>query len=131
MHLLRTEHHQTPKATLDAAPVGRRRPPLALADHMPAAMDANVKRLPTAPRRKRLGSRVLLGCVAGLVCALGVESWHVLFGTNLHVIVPGLAYRCAQPTRADVEHMVHRYGIKTIINLRGCCSELDWYMEES
>jgi protein tyrosine phosphatase (PTP) superfamily phosphohydrolase (DUF442 family) len=98
---------------------------------MPAAMDTNVKRLPTAPQRKRLGSRVLLGCVAGLACALGAESWHVLFGTNLHVIVPGLAYRCAQPTRADVEHMVDKYGIKTIINLRGCCSELDWYMEES
>jgi protein tyrosine phosphatase (PTP) superfamily phosphohydrolase (DUF442 family) len=77
-----------------------------------------------------LGRHLLLGSIVGLVCGLGIESWQVLFGRNLHVVVPGRVYRCSQPTRANIEHMVASYGIKTIINLRGCCADVDWYDEE-
>jgi protein tyrosine phosphatase (PTP) superfamily phosphohydrolase (DUF442 family) len=71
-----------------------------------------------------------LGSV-GLVLVLGAEAGRVLLGSNFHTVVSGMVYRGAQPDLAELENLVSRYHIQTVINLRGTCEPLDWYREES
>jgi protein tyrosine/serine phosphatase len=47
---------------------------------------------------------------------------HAVFRTvwhNLAPVVPGILYRTNHPTPAFLNHMVRRFGIRTVINLRG------------
>jgi protein tyrosine phosphatase (PTP) superfamily phosphohydrolase (DUF442 family) len=71
----------------------------------------------------------------GLALALvGLGAWwlaQVLIGSNLHVVIPGRVYRGAQPTGASLERIVRQYGIRTIVNLRGCGTPLPWYIDEA
>lgn len=55
----------------------------------------------------------------------------MLVGRNCHALIPGRIYRCAQPSPTDIQHYVAKYGIKTIVNLRGCCPNTEWYDAES
>jgi hypothetical protein len=48
----------------------------------------------------------------------------------LHTVIPGRAYRSAQLTPDDLEEVIRRYGVRTVINLRGCSDPLPWYVEE-
>jgi protein tyrosine phosphatase (PTP) superfamily phosphohydrolase (DUF442 family) len=71
---------------------------------------------------------------AALVLALLWGGWwlyQVLLGPNLHVVVPGKVYRGSQPKPGDLDRLVARYGIRTIVNLRGCCDPLPWYLDEA
>ena len=77
----------------------------------------------------RLRSWFLLG-IAVLILVAGADAGRVLLGFNFHTVVPGLVYRGAQPGAADLESLVSRYHIQTIINLRGNCDPMDWYREE-
>ncbi len=83
------------------------------------------------PPGKRRGLRFywLLSLVALLALA-GWLAWHVLFGFNFHVVIPGRVYRGAQPAPAALETMVKEHGIRTIVNLRGCGDPNDWYLRE-
>jgi hypothetical protein len=56
---------------------------------------------------------------------------YVIFGDNMHTVIPGEVYRCAQPTAEMLPEFVARYGIRTVINLRGCNPTEDWYQEEA
>ncbi len=49
---------------------------------------------------------------------------------NFHEVLPGELYRSAQPSGADIDTYAARYGIKTILNLRGQ-NTADWYLQES
>ena len=49
---------------------------------------------------------------------------------NVHTSIPGELYRSAQPTAADLRQDVQRYGIRTVINLRGSNGGFPWYKEE-
>jgi protein tyrosine/serine phosphatase len=47
---------------------------------------------------------------------------HAIFRlawTNFATVVPGCLYRCNHPTPARLAALTHRYGLKTLINLRG------------
>src|SRR4051812_42767439 len=81
--------------------------------------------------RRQVVRLSLLALVVALVGAFSVEAGSGLVGTNFHVIMPGKAYRCAQPGPDDLREWVEKYGIKTVVNLRGCCSPFEWYVEES
>lgn len=48
---------------------------------------------------------------------------------NFHEILPGELYRSAQPTPSQLADYITRYGIKTVINLRGP-SQREWYKGE-
>src|SRR5262249_14085579 len=74
--------------------------------------------------------RVLFGIAAAIALACGLETGRVLFGRNLHIVIPGRVYRCAQPSGAELERIVKQYGIRTVINLRGCSAAHPWYLEE-
>ncbi|MFO0809734.1 MAG: tyrosine-protein phosphatase [Gemmataceae bacterium] len=77
---------------------------------------------------RRTGLRLL---VTVLFAGLGVEVFRTYLGRNWHELLPGRAYRCAQLRPAQMQDAIKRYGIKTVINLRGCSQYLDWYIEES
>lgn len=49
---------------------------------------------------------------------------------NFHEVVPGEFYRAAQPTGKDLAEYQQKYGIKSIINLRGGNAGDAWYNEE-
>lgn len=73
---------------------------------------------------------VLSGCVTGLALALAAETGHVLVGSNFHAVVPGQVYRCSQQTGPEWERILHAYGIRTVINLRGNGFPSPWYVDE-
>ena len=85
----------------------------------------------TAPSRWASLNRWGPRCLTALVIGLG--AWwlgQVLVGANLHTVIPGKVYRGAQPSESSLERMVERYGIRTIVNLRGCGNPLPWYLDE-
>jgi hypothetical protein len=49
---------------------------------------------------------------------------------NVHTLLPGRVYRCAQPTPESLERLVKEYGIRTVVNLRGSCDGFAWYDAE-
>jgi hypothetical protein len=67
---------------------------------------------------------------AVLVLAGGLYTGYVLVGPNFHTVLPGAIYRCAQPSAAQLEWLVRRHGIRSVINLRGCCDPLPFYLNE-
>lgn len=78
---------------------------------------------------RRFFLRLLLAVVLAIVAValfLGVQ----LHTGNFHEVLPGELYRSAQPTGADIERYVKRYGIKTVLNLRGGNPLDAWYNEE-
>ncbi len=55
---------------------------------------------------------------------LGIYLFFFQVRSNFRSVVPQKVYRSAQPTLAQLEEWVARYGIKTVINLRGDESEI-------
>ncbi len=68
--------------------------------------------------------------VAAVLLIGGVEAGRVLVGSNFHTVLPGHVYRGAQPSPEKLEALVKEYGIKTIVNLRGCCNPMPWYLDQ-
>jgi hypothetical protein len=90
---------------------------------------------PVLPPSARSGAWRLLGwALRGLVGGFGLavllNAGYILVGTNFRVVLPGLAYRCAQPTAEELERAAHRWGVRTVINLRGSCDPAPWYLEQ-
>jgi protein tyrosine phosphatase (PTP) superfamily phosphohydrolase (DUF442 family) len=92
-----------------------------------------------AVRRLRLGMIVALGAVGALGVSLGVilpacigddPLIELPLPPNLHAVEPGRVYRSAQPTGGQLEAVVQKYGIRTVVNLRGLNTGKHWYDEE-
>jgi len=76
--------------------------------------------------------RLLLLALAALPAIwLGREVWNVLGGQNLHAVIPGKIYRGRQPSPREFERLIERQGIRTVVNLRGCCNPYPWYLDEA
>ena len=73
----------------------------------------------------------LRGGLTGFVAAALLEALYVFVGTNVHVVAPGYVYRSARLDAAGVRSVVPKYGIRTVVNLTGCCDPLPPYLEES
>ncbi len=88
--------------------------------------------VPDSPRR-RYGTLRWLPRLAAAATLAWCSWWfaEVMVGDNLHTVIPGRVYRGTQPTAALVERLVRDYGVRTVVNLRGCCTPLDWYLEEA
>jgi hypothetical protein len=88
--------------------------------------------MPDVPGPSRLRRPLLGGALAGVVLALLWHAGNVLFGPNLHTVLPGAVYRCSQPSAAGLERLVRRYGIRTVVNMRGYCDPIPpWYSDEA
>ncbi len=87
---------------------------------------------PVLPRTRRSVSFwvAALALCAGLGWA-GYEAYYVVFGKNLHTVVPGQIYRSAQLTPEALRATIDKLGIRTVINLRGHCPDFDWYRRET
>jgi protein tyrosine/serine phosphatase len=72
------------------------------------------------------------GLIAAVSLAILVEVGLGLAGAlrNVHAVVPGELYRSAQPTAADLRTYAQRYGLRTVINLRGANPGKAWYEAE-
>ncbi len=69
--------------------------------------------------------------VALLVAALAGHVGYTYFGRNWREVLPGRVYRCAQMSPDTLHDTIANHGIKTVVNLRGCCQYADWYLNES
>jgi protein tyrosine phosphatase (PTP) superfamily phosphohydrolase (DUF442 family) len=49
---------------------------------------------------------------------------------NFHTVEKDVLYRSAQPTGGDLEMIVNKHGIKSVINLRGAGPGQNWYDNE-
>jgi hypothetical protein len=68
--------------------------------------------------------------VAGAVLAVAIEMVRILLGGNLHAVLPGRVYRSSQLSPAALERTIRALGIRTLVNLRGCCDNQEWYLDE-
>lgn len=70
------------------------------------------------------GIVLLAGCLFGSY----LGALHV--SGNFHEVVRGQFYRSGQLSPAALGRYIDRYGIRTVINLRGSASERSWYQQE-
>lgn len=79
-------------------------------------------------RRFKLTAAVVGSVFLGLVL---LEVCRVSVGQNFHEVLPGKVYRSAQMSGSELEQAILQHGIRTVVNLRGCCAGMPWYDEES
>jgi hypothetical protein len=72
----------------------------------------------------------LAGGLIGLALAIGAEATSIFALGNVHTVIPGRVYRCAQPSPEQLADLVRRYNVHTVVNLRGYCDGFDWYLAE-
>ena len=72
------------------------------------------------------------GFAALLVPAIALAVYAVVTFSraNFHVVIPGVAYRSAQMNAGELAGIVQRYGIRSVINLRGKDPAESWYRSE-
>lgn len=78
--------------------------------------------------RQRL-KRTFFAAFLWLLALVGYCGTLQLVG-NVHPIIEGEAYRSAQLSGDHLAALVQRYGIKTVINLRGENANQQWYQQE-
>jgi protein tyrosine phosphatase (PTP) superfamily phosphohydrolase (DUF442 family) len=92
-------------------------------------MDAPRPTPPAAPRRfTRRGLLKLGAATAG--AALAAEFARVVFLSNAHTVIPGRVYRTAQLKPERLSAFLADNGIRTVVNLRGVCANMPWYLDE-
>jgi protein tyrosine phosphatase (PTP) superfamily phosphohydrolase (DUF442 family) len=82
-----------------------------------------MRRLPLA----LLGVAAL--ATAGLLFASGPVH-RFFFDENLMAVVPGQIYRSGQPSGAEMDELVSRLGLRSVLNLRGERGGSAWLVEE-
>lgn len=67
---------------------------------------------------------------AGLLALFGAYVGILILSGNFHEVLPGQLYRSAQLSGERLGQEIDRYGIKTVINLRGENTGRGWYDDE-
>jgi hypothetical protein len=99
---------------------------------MTEAAETEPSAAPPARRARRRAWVLLLLTAAALGAGwLGWQLYHVVLGTNWHAVLPGRVYRCAQLLPDRLQELAARYGVRTVVNLRGCGWPEPWYVGES
>ena len=80
-------------------------------------------------RRKKL-ALFSAGIVASITTCLGAYIWSDLSHDNLRVVVPTAAYRAGVMSTNALIGCIEKYGIKSILNLRGESRDREWYRGE-
>ena len=84
-----------------------------------------------SPRAAGFSRRTLFKLAGGAAAVgLGAEILRVVAFTNVHTVVPGRVYRTAQLTPERLQAFIAEKGIRTVVNLRGVCSKMAWYLAE-
>lgn len=77
---------------------------------------------------RKILTRTALAFASPLI-AIGLYVSVLQINGNFHEILPGELYRSGQPTATQLASYIKRYGIKTVVNLRGP-SDRQWYRDE-
>ena len=87
--------------------------------------------LPTKPSGKfaRWGRRALAAPLI-LTVALSIYVVATIYRANFHVVVNGEAYRSGQMNAGELTHTIQKYGIKSVLNLRGENLATKWHQTE-
>jgi protein tyrosine phosphatase (PTP) superfamily phosphohydrolase (DUF442 family) len=85
----------------------------------------------TPSTSRSLVEKILRGAIAGLLAGLCLHVALILGGSNFHTVLPGEVYRCGQLSGPDLTQFVREHGIRTVVNLRGCCPGAPWYRAEA
>lgn len=80
--------------------------------------------------RKKSAISVIAGLLGVVAIILATRASYLAEQGNFHTVTPGEAYRSAQLDRDELRHYVRKYGIRSIINLRGERPGKGWYREE-
>lgn len=73
----------------------------------------------------------VIGVFAAIgVIAFGVACWMYFVNHNFRTVEKGAFYGCRQMSGASFETWIAKYGIRTVINLRGANPGSDWYDAE-
>jgi protein tyrosine/serine phosphatase len=57
--------------------------------------------------------------VLPVLAAGGWVAYNVYVSHNFHTVIPGSVYRSAQPLGEDIHRWTAKYGLKSVVNLRG------------
>lgn len=82
-------------------------------------------RLTVSPITKRI-----LNVFGLLAILIGGYYLYLLATDNFHAVVAGEVYRSSQPSASAIARFEGKYGIKTILNLRGENEKHGWYDSE-
>lgn len=84
------------------------------------------------PRGKRFKRVVtaLLRVLLIFILWLSAYALYTIAQNNFHVVVPGLVYRSGQMDAEDLTRYIAKYGIKSILNLRGENPTTSWHQTE-
>jgi protein tyrosine/serine phosphatase len=75
-------------------------------------------------------AELLLAAFAA-VLAIAASVWWAIEGDgNVHVLVPGVAIRSAEPSGAQLIALKQRFGLRAVVNLRGRNDGEPWYEDE-
>lgn len=70
---------------------------------------------------------VSLLTIAGVIA---IFPAHFFLSNNFHEVDPGKLYRSSQLTGEELTEVIEKYGIKSVVNLRGVNPHEAWYQEE-
>jgi protein tyrosine/serine phosphatase len=69
-------------------------------------------------------------CVGLLAASIGGYWGFLQYEGNLHTVRAGILYRSAQLNGEEIKSAVGKYGIKSVLNLRGAHKGEPWYDDE-
>ncbi len=81
------------------------------------------------PKLKQIVRKAALLLLAVVVAGGSYWFYVRVITNNFHAVIPGVVYRSAQPSPKHLEKWVQRYGIRSVINLRGSSSG-SYYADE-
>ncbi len=85
---------------------------------------------PTPPRGGTPLGWAVAGAAVGVVLAVAAQALNIFMAGNFHEVLPGQVYRSAQLPPDELESLLRRRGVRTVVNLRGCAPGFDWYDAE-
>ncbi|MFN0134789.1 MAG: fused DSP-PTPase phosphatase/NAD kinase-like protein [Phycisphaerae bacterium] len=94
-------------------------------DESPASQPATTAAHESAAASPPAGARV--GVEAQSQPATAADASPLRMLDNFHAIEEGRAYRCAQLYPETLDWVIQRYGIRTVVNLRGPNPQMEWY----
>jgi protein tyrosine phosphatase (PTP) superfamily phosphohydrolase (DUF442 family) len=83
---------------------------------------------PAVPRRAFHGRTLWLLFMP--LAAVALWAGYLFWTNNFHPVIAGEAYRSGQMRSNELVRCIQRYGIRTVVNLRGEHPEEQWYREE-
>jgi protein tyrosine/serine phosphatase len=93
-------------------------------------VEVGLRRFRRAPRWLR--NTLIYSILSLTVIASPVLGWAVFLQLtgNIHTVEPAMLYRSAQLDGNDLEALIRKEGIATVLNLRGAAPGQGWYVQE-